>query len=58
VVDTCELIDLGFKSHFWTWTKNVVGGIYTRVRMDRAIGSMEWSAQLPLACLSHLEAET
>lgn len=36
--------------------KKVAGGTYTRVRLDKALGYAEWSAQFPLASLSHLTA--
>lgn len=58
MVDSCMLIDIGFKGRFWTFEKKVSGGSYTRVRLDRALGSAEWSAQFPLASLSHLTAST
>lgn len=56
VVDSCRMMDIGFKGRFWTFEKKVTGGTYTRVRLDRALGSAEWSAQFPLASLSHLTA--
>jgi hypothetical protein len=40
-VDVCNLIDLGYKGHFWIWEKQVTGGTYTRVRLDRSLGSAE-----------------
>jgi hypothetical protein len=57
-VDVCSLIDLGYKGHFWTWEKKVAGGTFTRVRLDRALGSAEWAAQFPLASVSHEEVAT
>jgi hypothetical protein len=53
-VDVCNLLDLGYKGHFWTWEKKVTGGTYTRVRLDRALGSAEWSAQFPLAFVTQI----
>ena len=49
---------LGVKGLFWTFKKKVVGGTFTRVRLDRALGSAGWSAQFPLASFSHLTAAT
>jgi hypothetical protein len=57
-VDVYNLIDLGFKGHFWTWEKKVTGGTYTRVRLDRALGSVEWGAQFPLASITHEDIAT
>jgi hypothetical protein len=57
-VDVCNLLDLGYKGHFWTWEKKVTGGTYTRVRLDRALGSAEWRAQFPLACVQHVDMAT
>ena len=44
MVDSCNLMDIGFKGRFWTSEKKVTGGTYTRVRLDRALGSAEWGA--------------
>lgn len=38
--------------------KKVVGGTYTRVHLDRALGLAEWCAQFLLASLTHLMAAT
>jgi hypothetical protein len=57
-VDFCNLINMGFKGHFWMWEKRVTGGTYTRVCLDRALGSAEWSAQFPLACITHVDMAT
>jgi hypothetical protein len=57
-VDVCNLLDLGYKGHFWTWEKKVTGGTYTRVRPDCALGLAEWSAQFPLAFVTHIDTVT
>ncbi|KAM0859925.1 hypothetical protein ACQ4PT_046881 [Festuca glaucescens] len=57
-VDVCNLVDLGYSGNFWTWEKKVVGGTYTLVRLDRALGSAEWCAQFPLANVSHIDTAT
>lgn len=57
-VDVCNLIDLGYSGSFWTWEKKVTGGSYTRVRLDHALGSAVWSAQFPLANVTHINAST
>lgn len=35
-----------------------MGESYTRVHLDRALGSAEWCAQFPLAMVEHLTAVT
>lgn len=55
-VDTCGLLDLGFEGNMWTFEKRVTGGSYTRVRLDRALISPDWSMQFPAATLKHLNA--
>ena len=58
MVDDCMLMDIGYTGLFWTFEKRVRGGSYTRVRLDRALASSEWSLRFPLANLSHLSAVT
>jgi hypothetical protein len=58
VVDVCNQMDLGFKGHFWTWEKKVTGGTCTHVRLDRALGSVKWSSQFPLASITHEDIAT
>jgi hypothetical protein len=36
-VDVCELADLGFEVHEWTFEKHVAGGSVCRCRLDRAL---------------------
>lgn len=57
-VDTCGLVDLGFKGRFWTFEKKVAGGTFTRVRLDRALGSTEWCSLFPSTGLTHITAAT
>ncbi|XP_073358338.1 uncharacterized protein [Aegilops tauschii subsp. strangulata] len=57
-VDVCGLVDLGFKGTRWTYEKRVEGGSYTRVRLDRALGSVDWCGLFPAASVEHLTAAT
>ena len=57
-VDVCILIDLGFQGRKWTFEKKVAGGTFTRVRLDRALGSTEWCSLFPYAGLTHYIAAT
>lgn len=57
-VDVCGLVDLGYQGRKWTFEKKVAGGSFTRVRLDRALGSVEWCELFPLAAVQHLTAAT
>lgn len=57
-IDACGLVDLGFQGRPWTFETKVAGGSFTRVHLDRALGSAEWCAQFPLATVEHLAAAT
>ena len=57
-VDVCGLLDLGYKGTKWTFEKRVAGGTFTRVRLDRALGSVDWCARFPAAVVQHLNAAT
>jgi hypothetical protein len=53
-VDVCELADLGFEGHEWTFEKRVAGGSVCRCRLDRALATADWSSRFPLASVRHL----
>ncbi|XP_073359854.1 uncharacterized protein [Aegilops tauschii subsp. strangulata] len=55
-VDICGLADLGYRGLDWTWEKKVAGGHFCRVRLDRALGSADWSILFPFATVEHLTA--
>ena len=57
-LDICCLLDLGHKGRWWTFEKRVAGGSYTRVRLDRALGSVDWCGLFPSASVEHLTAAT
>jgi hypothetical protein len=40
-VDVCELMDLGYTGTAWTFEKKVSGGIYCRVRLDKALATSD-----------------
>ncbi|KAE8785881.1 hypothetical protein D1007_40398 [Hordeum vulgare] len=56
VVDVCGIAYLGYRGLNWTWEKNVSGGHFCRVRLDRAMASPCWSALFPFATVEHLIA--
>ena len=53
-VDVCQLRDIGYIGLDWTFEKKVAGGHFVRVRLDRALASMNWCARFPLATVQHL----
>ena len=50
------LLDIGYKGRSWTFEKRVVGGTYTRCRLDRALANKPWMARFATASLEHLMA--
>lgn len=57
-VDVCGLADLGFSGTRWTFEKKMTGVTYTRVRLDIALGSVEWCQLFPQAGVKHLTTAT
>jgi hypothetical protein len=57
-VDVCELADLGFEGNSWTFEKQVVGGQFCRVRLDRALATASWRGRFPIANVRHPTAST
>jgi hypothetical protein len=56
MVDVCGLYDLGFEGRSWTFEKRVVGGSFCRVRLDRALATIDWSLRFPETTVRHLTA--
>jgi hypothetical protein len=52
--DVYSLADLGFEGNSWTFEKRVAGGTFCRVRLDRALATVDCSARFPLATLRHI----
>lgn len=57
-LDTCGLSDIGYMGNPWTFEKKVVGGTYTRVRLDRGVANPAWTLAFPSATLEHKTAAT
>ena len=57
-IDVCGLRDLGYIGRSWTFEKRVAGGSFTRVRLDRALATLDWSVLYPSASVQHLTAAT
>ena len=56
MVDVCGLVDLGFQGRKWTFERKVAGGAYCRVRLDRALATVDWRTRFPGAVVKHLTA--
>lgn len=54
VINSCNLIDLGFKGPSSTWTNNREGPSHIRERLDRVLANMQWKLLFPEAMVSHL----
>jgi exonuclease III len=57
-IDVCGLRDLGYIGRSWTFEKKVAGGSFCRVRLDRALATIDWSTLYPGASVQHLTAAT
>ena len=55
-IDVCGLADLGFEGRKWMYEKKVTGGSFCRVRLDRALATVDWTMRYPLAKVRHLTA--
>jgi hypothetical protein len=55
-VDICELADLGYIGLDWTFERRILGGHFCQVRLDRGLGTADWSSHFPMASVRHLTA--
>jgi len=53
-LENCELKDLGFIRHKFTWTNRRPGSAYTKQRLDRATANRGWTEKFPASLVSHL----
>ena len=53
-LENCELIDLGFIGHKFTWTNRRPGSAHTKQRLDRATANRGWTERFPASSISHL----
>ena len=42
VLDSCSLEDLGYRGYTYTWSNKRPGDANTKLRLDRAVATMEW----------------
>jgi hypothetical protein len=57
-IDVCGLRDLGYTGRRWTFEKKVVGGSFTRVRLDRFLAAPAWVDIFPSSVVKHLISAT
>uniref|UniRef100_A0A803KXJ5 Endonuclease/exonuclease/phosphatase domain-containing protein n=1 Tax=Chenopodium quinoa TaxID=63459 RepID=A0A803KXJ5_CHEQI len=53
-VDLCELEDMGFVGHNYTWTNNRGGDKNVQERIDRFLANKEWKELFSASFVSHL----
>ena len=53
-LENCELTDLGFIGHKFTWTNRRPGSAHTKQRLDRAIANRGWTEKFSASSVSHL----
>ena len=53
-LENCELKDLGFTGHKFTWTNRRPGLAHTKQRLDRAMANKGWTEKFPASLVSHL----
>ena len=54
VLDSCTFEDLGYRGYTYTWSNKRPGDAITKLRLDRAVATMEWRAKFPITTFSHL----
>lgn len=57
-LDQCQLMDLGFAGHPFTWTNRRFGIFFICERLDRAVVNEEWCNFFPSAKLYHLSTSS
>ena len=46
VLDSCTLEDLGYRGYTYTWSNKRPGVANTKLRLDRAVATMEWRGKI------------
>ena len=52
-LENCELKDLGFIGHKFTWTNRRPSSAHTKQRLDRATANEGWTEKFPTSLVSH-----
>lgn len=50
----CNLFDLGYSGHPFTWFKSMNDTVFLKERLDRFVGSLSWSDLIPNYTVSNL----
>ena len=53
-LSSCQLQDLGFKGHPYTWSNKRPGEANTKIRLDRGVANKEWTDKFQLSKIVHL----
>ena len=53
-LENCEMKDLGFIGHKFTWTNKQPSSAHTKQRLDRATANEGWTEMFPASRVSHL----
>ncbi|KAL0010846.1 hypothetical protein SO802_005954 [Lithocarpus litseifolius] len=53
-LDSCNFEDLGFRGYTYTWSNKRPGEANTKLRLDRAVATMEWRTKFQISTVSHL----
>ena len=54
VLDFCILEGLGYRGYTYTWSNKRPSEANTKLRLDRAVATMEWREKFPITTVSHL----
>ncbi|KAL5798070.1 hypothetical protein ACOSQ2_002890 [Xanthoceras sorbifolium] len=52
--DDCNLVDVGFRGHDFTWSNKQLGANLIQERLDKYLCSMSWRSLFPIAVNVHL----
>ena len=53
-LENCELTDLGFIGHKFTWTNRRPSSAHTKQQLARATANKGWTERFPASLVSHL----